>query len=148
MEVRFYHLQSSTVEQALPSLLEKALQQEMRAVVLAGSEERLQSLDSGLWTYRPDSFLPHGTAADGHAADQPIWLTVKPENPNSASVLFSLDGQGIDGVENIKLACDIFDGADPEALAAARERWKAAKEQGHELTYWQQGERGGWEKKN
>ena len=147
MEVRFYHLQSSTVEQALPSLLEKALQQEMRAVVLAGSEERLQSLDNYLWTYRPDSFLPHGTAADGHAADQPIWLTVQAENPNAASVLFSLDGQGFDEVQGIQLACDIFDGADPEALAAARERWKTAKEKGHELTYWQQGERGGWEKK-
>jgi DNA polymerase-3 subunit chi len=148
MEVRFYHLQSSTVEQALPSLLEKALQQEMRAVVLAGSAERLQSLDISLWTYRPDSFLPHGTAADGHAEDQPIWLTTQAENPNSASVLFSLDGQGVGGVDGIKLACDIFDGADADALAAARERWKAAKEQGNELTYWQQGERGGWEKKS
>ena len=148
MEVRFYHLQSSTVEQALPSLLSKALEQDMRAVVLAGSEERLQTLDTYLWTFRPDSFLPHGTAADGHAEDQPVWLTLKTENPNRASVLFSLDGQGIEGIEGIKLACDIFDGGDPEVLAAARERWKAAKEQGHELTYWQQGEKGGWEKKS
>ena len=113
MEVRFYHLQSSTVEQALPALLEKALQQEMRAVVRTGSEARLQSLDSYLWTYRPDSFLPHGTATDGHAGDQPIWLTLQAENPNQAGVLFSLDGQGVNGVEGIKLACDIFDGADP-----------------------------------
>mgnify|MGYP003348043354 CR=1 FL=1 len=30
---------------------------------------------------------------------------------------------------------------------AARDRWKKLKEAGHTLTYWQQNERGAWEKK-
>ncbi len=147
METRFYHLQRSTVEQALPQLLEKCLAQDRRAVVLAGSEERLGSLDAHLWTYRPDSFLPHGTAADGHAAEQPVWLTLTPGNPNGASVLFLLDGLEAASTDGFTLVCDLFDGGDAESLAAARARWKAAKEAGHELTYWQQNERGAWEKK-
>jgi DNA polymerase-3 subunit chi len=41
---------------------------------------------------------------------------------------------------------DLFDGGDPAAVAAARQRWTAARAGGHTLTYWQQGPRG-WEKK-
>jgi DNA polymerase-3 subunit chi len=147
MEARFYHLQRSTVEQALPQLLEKAIGQGMRAVVVAGSEARLASLNSYLWTYRPDSFLPHGAANDGYAADQPIWLTLTVENPNGAQVLFLLDGTEVPPETDFALTCDIFDGGDPDALAAARARWKTLKDAGHTLTYWQQNDRGGWEKK-
>jgi DNA polymerase-3 subunit chi len=147
MDVRFYHLQRSTVEQALPQLLEKAYGQGMRAVVVAGSEARLMSLDSHLWTYRPDSFLPHGTGADGYPADQPIWLTLTVENPNGAKVLFLLDGMETEHGKDFQMCCDLFDGGDPESLAAARGRWKKLKDAGHTLTYWQQTDRGGWEKK-
>jgi DNA polymerase III subunit chi len=41
---------------------------------------------------------------------------------------------------------DLFDDTDDAVVAAARERWTAAKTAGHTLTYWQQGPRG-WEKK-
>jgi DNA polymerase-3 subunit chi len=37
---------------------------------------------------------------------------------------------------------DLFDGNSPEATAAARQRWAAAKSAGHELHYWQQTEAG------
>ena len=36
---------------------------------------------------------------------------------------------------------------DDEAAEAARGFWKEAREAGHDTTYWQQGERGGWERK-
>ena len=148
MEARFYHLQRSTVEQVLPQLLEKALGQGMRAVVVAGSAERLAALNGYLWTYRPDSFLPHGASGEGHAAEQPIYLTQTVENPNGAKVLFLLDGmEASDTSGDFTLACDLFDGVDPEALDAARVRWKVLKDAGHIVTYWQQTDRGGWEKK-
>ena len=54
------------LERALPLLLEKTLERGWRAVVQAGSQERLDVLDQHLWTWREDSFLPHGTAKDGH----------------------------------------------------------------------------------
>jgi DNA polymerase-3 subunit chi len=160
LEFRFYHLQRATVEQVLPTLLERAMGQGMRAVVVAGSEQRLLALDSHLWTYRPDSFLAHGTVADGYPADQPIWLTLTVENPNGASVLFLLDGMTIDdplaptggegkgegAISQFTLCCDLFDGNDEEAVAAARARWKTLRDAGHDLTYWQQTDKG-WEKK-
>ena len=75
-EVLFYHLQDTTLEKVLPSLLEKSLERGWRVAVQAGSEERAEALDAHLWTYREDSFLPHGTWRDSDAMNQPIVLTV------------------------------------------------------------------------
>jgi DNA polymerase-3 subunit chi len=147
-ELRFYHLVTRTLEQALPDLLERTLERGWRAVVVAGSKERVEALDKHLWTYGKMSFLPHGTAADGMAAEQPIWLTDHVENPNGASVLFLADGATLSGqAGDWELICDLFDGNDDSAVAAARKRWAAARDSGFELAYWQQGENGKWEQK-
>ena len=57
----------------------------------------------------------------------------------------------VDGVEAEDLSAfarvaDLFDGNDPAAVEAARERWRRAAAAGHALTYWQQ-TAAGWEKK-
>ncbi|NBC97226.1 MAG: DNA polymerase III subunit chi [Deinococcus-Thermus bacterium] len=146
-EVRFYHLQRTTLERALPELLEKCLGRGWRAVVLTASAERCEALTQQLWTYGDSSFLPHGNAKDGEAARQPIWLTDSDENPNGASVLFLTGGMETADPGAYDLVCDLFDGNDGEAVAAARRRWKAVREAGHALAYWQQSEQGRWEQK-
>lgn len=146
-ELRFYHLTRTSLEQTLPGLLEKSLERGWTAVVMASSEERAEALALHLWTWKPDSFLPHGTAKDGFPERQPVYLTAADERPNDAHVLFLTDGAESGRLGDYALVCDLFDGTDPDAVAAARRRWKAAKEAGHGLTYWQQTERGGWEKK-
>ena len=146
-DIAFYHLQRSPLEQVLPRLLEKTLAAGKRAVVLAGSEDRVEALAMALWTYHPDSWLPHGTAKDGEAQYQPIWLSPHDENPNGATFLFLTDGMDSENTANFERCFDLFDGNDDEALAAARARWKARKEAGHTVTYWQQTESGGWERK-
>lgn len=145
-EIRFYHLQRTPLEAALPKMLEKTLERGQRAVVLVGSEDRLRSVDGHLWTYGDRGFLPHGSARDGHAEDQPIWLTLADENPNGADVLFMTDGAVSDRMDAFTLCVLLFDGKDDAAVAAARTHWKAWRESGYALTYWQQGAKG-WEKK-
>jgi DNA polymerase III subunit chi len=141
-DIRFYHLTRMTLEQALPELLEKTLERGWRAVVMAGSAERVEALTQHLWTYRPDGFLPHGSAKDGHAAMQPIWLTAEDERPNEAELLFLTDGAETAQAEVYTRVCDLFDGTNEAALGAARRRWAGLKEAGHTLSYWQQGDRG------
>lgn len=145
--IAFYHLLSSPLEAALPKLLAKTLDAGKRAVVVAGTEPRVEALSTALWTADPDSWLPHGTAKDGHAPDQPIWLSAQDENPNAASFLFLTHGAQSDGVAAFERCFELFDGHDTAAVEAARARWKAYKDAGHDLTYWQQTERGGWEQK-
>lgn len=146
-EVAFYQLQRAPLEAVLPRLLERTLAANRRALVLAGSAERVEALAGLLWTYRPDSWLPHGTVKDGAASDQPVWLSETDDNPNGASYLFLTDGAGTDRMADYERCFDLFDGNDEAAVAAARERWTALKAEGHALTYWQQDGRGKWEKR-
>ncbi len=146
-EVSFYHLERTALEQALPRILDKALAAGLRAVVVAGSDERVSALNSALWTYDSNSFLPHGSAEDGRASEQPVYLTTEDENPNSATVLALVDGVESEILASFDRVLDLFDGHDDAAVQAARQRWKKLKDAGHDLTYWQQTERGGWEQK-
>ena len=146
-DIAFYHLQKWPLEKALPRLLEKTLEAGKRAMVMAGSEERVEALNAFLWTYDRESWLAHGSARDGSAEDQPVWLSTVDETPNGATFLFLTDGAVSARVGEFERCFELFDGNDTAALEAARGRWKAYKEAGHALTYWQQTERGGWEKK-
>jgi DNA polymerase-3 subunit chi len=144
-EVLFYHLKGQTPEQVLPTLLQKSLDRGWKVVVQASSEERVEALDAHLWTWRDDSFLPHGTWRDPEASQQPIVLTVSDHNPNGASVRFLVDGailpQDAAAYERLVL---LFDGEDPDARDAARVRWSEAKSAGFEVTYWRADDSGGW----
>lgn len=144
-EVRFYHLTRSTLEQALPPILEKVVERGWRTLVRTSTAERAESLSDALWTYRDDGFLPHGTTRDGKAAQQPVWLSERDENPNGATTLILTDGV-LNSTLSADLICLIFDDSDPALMTAMRAAWAAYKNAGHNLTYWQQTEKG-WEKK-
>jgi DNA polymerase-3 subunit chi len=76
-EIGFYHLTRTALDQALPKLLGRVLAQSGRAQVLLGNAERLAALDEALWKCVDPDWLPHGSAAQGHAEMQPIWLTAE-----------------------------------------------------------------------
>lgn len=145
-EVLFYHLERQPLERVLPTLLEKTLAKGWRAVVQSGSEERLAALDLALWTYADDSFLPHGTAKTGHADAQSVYLTVGEDAPNGAGVRFLVDGAEATAFDRAERLVFLFDGRDEEAVARARQQWKAAKAAGCAVTYWRQTDAGRWEK--
>jgi DNA polymerase-3 subunit chi len=146
-EILFYHLDRQPLERVLPELLEKCLERGWRAVVQVASDERLEAIDAHLWTYRDDSFLPHGTRKDGPGEGQPVWLTTDADNPNGAGVRFLAEGAEVRDIAGYTRVVMLFDGNDPDAVARARESWKKVKGDGPEATYWQQSERGRWEKK-
>ena len=146
-EVLFYHLEHHPLERALPALVERTLARGWRAVIQAGSEERVDALDTLLWTYTDDSFLPHGTKHDGHAAEQPVYLTSDEANPNGATVRFLVDGAETGTHDGYERLVYMFDGRDSSAVEQARAQWKAAKAAGCDVTYWQQSPEGRWEKR-
>ncbi len=147
-EVLFYHLVGQSVERVLPQLLERSLERGWRVAVQASSDERVDALDAHLWTYRDDSFLPHGTAREAEPAAHPVLLVTDGRNANAAQVRFLVDGapmpEDASSYERIVL---MFDGADEDAVADARKRWTEAKAQGFAVTYWQPDESGRWVKK-
>lgn len=146
-EILFYHLKGQRLEQVLPPLLQKSLERGWRVVVQASSEERVEALDAHLWTWRDDAFLPHGTWREPDAGEQPVLLTLDGENLNRATVRFLVEGAELPGdAAAYQRLVLLFDGDDPDAVAAARERWAKAKKDGFEVTYWQADENGRWQR--
>ena len=148
-EVLFYHLTEHTLERALPGLLERSLERGWKVVVQAGTEAHRDTLDNHLWTYRENSFLPHGAegTANSEPKNHPIWLTTTTENPIDAEVRFIVTGAVPAKTDTYERVIYMFDGRDDDAVSDARERWKIEKESGHDLAYWQQDEEGRWAKK-
>jgi DNA polymerase III subunit chi len=145
-EVLFYHLESQPLERVIPVLLEKTLERGWRAVIETGSRERAEALDAILWTYREDSFLPHGMAGEPSDALQPVLITTETDNPNNANVRFFVDRAVPREVEGYERIVYLFSGHDPEAVSEARGVWKVLSE-ANAVTYWQQDPGGRWVKK-
>lgn len=147
-EFRFHHLERRRLDQALPELLEEALGEGFRVCVQAASTEVVEALNDRLWTYTDESFLPHGSARDGDAEAQPIFLTEGDSNPNGATMRVAL--AGVDAValssSPYRRVVLMFDGRDPDALADARRQWTLLRAAGATPSYWREGENGGWEK--
>ena len=145
-DVLFYHLEFQPLERVVPVLLEKTIERGWRAVIEVGSAERAAALDTALWTYRDDSFLPHGLAGEATDRDQPILITTGPENNNDAAVRFFVDRAVPKSAAAYERIVYLFSGHDPDAVTEARAAWRLLRD-GNEVTYWQQDENGRWAKK-
>ncbi|MCG7503864.1 DNA polymerase III subunit chi [Mesorhizobium retamae] len=146
-EVLFYHLTESTLEEALPGLLERSVDRGWRVVVQTGTEERRDALDQHLWVCRDDSFLAHATDREPYPAEQPILLTTGDTNTNAAQIRFLVDGAVPPDLAGYDRAVFLFDGHDAGQVEAARSHWKDMKSAGHTVTYWQQTADRRWERK-
>jgi DNA polymerase III subunit chi len=146
-DVLFYHLTESTLEEALPALLEKSVARGWKAVIQAGSAERRDALDAALWTFRDDSFLAHSVDGTEHDPENPILLTVTTENGNGAQIRFLVDGAEPPDLSSYERAVFMFDGHDDDQLQRARASWKDLRQKSHTVTYWQQTPERRWERK-
>ena len=149
MRIDFYHLEKTPLDNALPALLEKAYESGQRVLIKVDMAERADYLNTLLWTYKTDSFLPHGVEKDGNAENQPILITHKDNyNPNKASLIVLVDNVPVPLEEGFVRALYFFDGRNPEALQKARLEWQRVSNAGADRFYWQQDETTGkWENK-
>ena len=148
-QVDFYHLQKQSLENVLPKLLEKAYATGKPIKVKVGNEERVEFINSALWSYDEQSFLPHGSKKDGFGEDQPIWISAGDDTPNQAVFLFLVDGAAVslDMLSQYERVFNIFDGNSETAVNEARTFWKELKNSGAEIYYWQQEDNGRWKQK-
>jgi DNA polymerase-3 subunit chi len=151
-EIHFYHLQIHPLDRALPKLLEKSLERDWHVCLQMRTPEKCAALNELLWNVGEDGFLPHGTAEDGDVEFQPIYLTMGSENPNGAQIRFFVECAQIApalaaSAEPYERLVIMFDGNDENELNDARAQWKALKDTGLPMSYFQQTESGGWEKK-
>ncbi|MBX7145732.1 MAG: DNA polymerase III subunit chi [Alphaproteobacteria bacterium] len=146
-EIRFYHLNKTSVEHGLKTMLDRILKRQQRAVIWMDQDEKIESLTNWLWTHDERSFLPHGNNLDGYAEHQPIWLTDKEENPNKANILFIIGHLITNHTYHFDQYIDIFDNQNDENIKLARQRWLEYKKLGHSLIYFYQDNQGNWQEK-
>lgn len=146
-EYWFYHLESATLEGVLPELLEKTLSKGWRALVKL-PESRLEELDEFLWTYRDDSFLPHGRDDKPQSDLQPINLSSNAQSSENRECVFLIDGEGMPIHKDTERCIILINGRDESDVQASRKKWKSLKNAGETISYWKQSERGQWEKKS
>jgi DNA polymerase-3 subunit chi len=141
MQVDFYQLEASPLEQVVASLAEKVVANGGRLLVVAADETLLAKLNRLLWDQGPTSFLPHGVAGGADDARQPILLSTSEDAPNLARNILIADGDWRDAALNFDRAFHLFDSTTVEA---ARLAWKLlAGREGVERRYWRQ-EDGRW----
>jgi DNA polymerase III subunit chi len=120
VRVDFYHLAAVPIERVLPSICEKVLAGGGRLLVVA-REPLLGRLDEQLWTYAPDSFLPHGRE---RGEDQPVLLSEQVEAANGARNVALADGAWREEALGFDRIFYFFDAA---SLEAARAAWRSLK---------------------
>jgi DNA polymerase-3 subunit chi len=141
MLVDFYHLASSPVEGVLPRICEKLLEEGQKLLVVA-EEPLLRQLDEQLWTYAPESFLPHGRSDKQAAEKQPILLSSDMEPLNGAANVAVADGIWREEALSFARTFYFFDNS---RLDAARGAWRSLKGRAEaEPRYWKEDERGKW----
>ena len=113
----------------------------MRNIVVVGSKEFLRELDTQLWTFSASDFLPHAWGADDFAIETPIVLVESFEAPEldvlpHGDVLIHVGRNLPKSVESLAARfpriVEIVS-TDEADRQAGRERYKAYRDQGHEL---------------
>ena len=148
MRVDFYHLRISSLENVLPVLAEKVFSGGNRLLIKLSEEAQADHINSLLWTFKADSWLPHGMVKDGHVAQQPVLISLDGQNLNNADMLMLVDYASADDLAGYKRCFFIFDGHNNTVVEKARLFWKSVVSiPGNEAHYWAQNEEGKWEEK-
>jgi DNA polymerase-3 subunit chi len=114
-------------------LLRKAWRRRSR-VVVAGNDALLGQLDTALWTFDPQDFVPHARLARGASVAPglertPIWLVERGAAPPHRDVLVNLGPQAAEAAESFARVIELVDTSDDDR-AAGRARWNAYKAAG------------------
>ncbi|WP_455477455.1 DNA polymerase III subunit chi [Bartonella sp. B41] len=146
MDILFYHLKQSILEDILPTLVERALDRFGRVTIQCTSKEQRDSIDTRLWTYSDEAFIGHGTECDQYPNFQPVFLTTGQENPNNSKIRFLTEGAICSDISFYQRLVVIFDGQNHEKLNLIRSQWEKYKMENHNLIYWRQTEDRCWKK--
>ena len=123
------------MDRALPAIAERVRATGERLHVVSDDPAVLDRLDALLWSYKAESFLPHGREGDPPILLAPLGTVSG--YPNLAFV----DGVWRDAPEG---TTRIFYFFEAETLHEAREAWRGLADRPVERRYWKQDEDGRW----
>ena len=149
-DIIFYEFVNSKLEKSLPKLVQLCIEKQLKVVIQCESEKTRDDLNSLLWIFEKESFLPHGTEADGYSDKQPVYLTCINENPNGAKakIVFGMIDTGeIDSISDFDRYMIFIDNTNKDTLKAGSEFFQELIKSGFQPKYQQQNSNGGWSEK-
>lgn len=133
--VDFYILQPGAVGNRYTlacRLAEKAVQQQHRVLISVTSDEELRHMDRLLWTWREQSFIPHGILGKADSALNPVLINTGADPVNEHDVLINLCSGIPDYFSRFERVAECVDG-DETLKAASRERYRFYRDHGYPL---------------
>ena len=115
-------------------LVEKAYRQQHRIFIHTASPEESQHMDRLLWTYRQDSFIPHGLLHKVDAALTPVLIGHEDEAGDEHDVLVNLSNRVPAFFSRFERLAEPLDQT-PELVTAGRERFRYYRERGYPLNH-------------
>lgn len=103
-----------------------------RVLIRVQEDKQVRMLDSYLWTFSKDSFLPHGcVTTDEHSVpDEPIVVTASEQNVNNATRLLMGSPCAIEFMMQFQQIIDFAEMYDPDLAQQSRERFRVYREAG------------------
>lgn len=146
-EVFFYHLTKTTLEIALPKILERALSEKWSIEIRTSANTNLDEISNAIWRGPEESFLPHCLEDHEDLQDYPIVLCKSPlKDWRDCLIIVGQADLKENEVKNYKRICLIFDAKIEVELSKARKSWKKLSEEGINTSYWAEA-KGRWVKK-
>lgn len=115
-------------------LVEKAYRQQHRIFIYTASQEESQHMDRLLWTYRQDSFIPHGLLHKVDTALTPVLIGHEDDAGNEHDVLVNLSNKVPAFFSRFERLAEPLDQT-PELVTAGRERFRYYRERGYPLNH-------------
>lgn len=114
-------------------LAEKAWKQGRRVLLHTASADEAQHLDRLLWSYREQSFIPHGRLGEADPALNPVLITQTGQEPGEEhDVLINLDTEVPTFFSRFDRVLECVDNNEA-AKQASRNRYRFYREHGYPL---------------
>lgn len=136
-QVDFYILQDSEHQARWHfacRLIEKAYRLERKILVAVDTQEQAELLDDLLWSFKPESFLPHRLLEAADAPEAPIEITAGEDFGEHHDVLINLRSKVPEQFSRFERLSEVVI-QEPEILKATREHFSFYKTRGYPIQH-------------
>jgi len=140
-EIVFIVLNSAVKSRIVCDLAENCYLNNQRLVIYAKSEEECKKIDSLLWTWKQQSFIPHKYLESlSTSQKEPIVLTTNIDTPADYNTLLLVDPLPVEKVIQFSKVIDFAEKYDSQGIELSRQRYKLYKDQDLKISTLQPGE--------
>ena len=124
-QVDFYLLQANSRRNPLKvavQLIEKAWNGGQSIYILCHNQQQVEQLDQLLWTFKADSFIPHGILNADNSSNESIVIGTEYQLPVS-DVVLNLSNRQPENPQQCQRVLEVV-AAEEESTIAARQRYR------------------------